>query len=85
MTTMFMILMMMMMISASALPLLPALNLSSRELDEKAPDLQNITGLVSAPYCFLSTCLTANLGSTLQTGDERAGSATTDPFGIGKK
>ncbi|XP_041820263.1 uncharacterized protein zgc:193726 [Chelmon rostratus] len=35
--------------------------------------------------CVLSTCLTANLGSALQGGDETAGGATTDPFGIGKK
>lgn len=35
--------------------------------------------------CVLSTCLTANLGSALQGGDETAGRITTDPFGIGKK
>ncbi|TDH09239.1 hypothetical protein EPR50_G00084680 [Perca flavescens] len=35
--------------------------------------------------CALSTCLTANLGASLQGGDETAGGATTDPFGIGKK
>ncbi|XP_035859662.1 uncharacterized protein zgc:193726 isoform X2 [Sander lucioperca] len=35
--------------------------------------------------CALSTCLTANLGASLQGGDETAGHATTDPFGIGKK
>nr|XP_046235395.1 uncharacterized protein zgc:193726 isoform X2 [Scatophagus argus] len=38
-----------------------------------------------ARSCVLSTCLTANLGSALQGGDEKAGGATTDPFGIGKK
>lgn len=36
-------------------------------------------------YCVLATCLTANLGSSLQGGDEKAGGDTTDPFGIGKK
>ncbi|GAA6235707.1 uncharacterized protein zgc:193726 isoform X2, partial [Lates japonicus] len=35
--------------------------------------------------CVLPTCLTVNLGSSLQGGDEKAGSATSDPFGIGKK
>ncbi|XP_068590128.1 uncharacterized protein zgc:193726 isoform X2 [Cebidichthys violaceus] len=35
--------------------------------------------------CFLATCLTANLGSSLQHGDETAGGLTTDPFGNGKK
>ncbi len=35
--------------------------------------------------CVLSTCLTANLGSALQGGDETAGGSTKDPFGIGKK
>ncbi|XP_042259550.1 uncharacterized protein zgc:193726 isoform X1 [Thunnus maccoyii] len=36
-------------------------------------------------YCVLPTCLTANLGSSLQTGDKKAGSLTSDPFGNGKK
>ncbi|XP_044041181.1 uncharacterized protein zgc:193726 isoform X3 [Siniperca chuatsi] len=35
--------------------------------------------------CILPTCLTANLGSSLQGGDQKAGGATTDPLGIGKK
>ncbi|XP_039663576.1 uncharacterized protein zgc:193726 isoform X4 [Perca fluviatilis] len=35
--------------------------------------------------CALSTCLTANLAASLQGGEETAGGATTDPFGIGKK
>uniref|UniRef100_A0A3Q3IVM2 Uncharacterized protein n=1 Tax=Monopterus albus TaxID=43700 RepID=A0A3Q3IVM2_MONAL len=35
--------------------------------------------------CFLPTCLTANLGSDLQTGDLKAGAAARDPFGAGKK
>uniref|UniRef100_A0A8C6S7T2 Uncharacterized protein n=1 Tax=Neogobius melanostomus TaxID=47308 RepID=A0A8C6S7T2_9GOBI len=35
--------------------------------------------------CLLPTCLTANLGSNLQTGDETAGKSTSDPFGNGKK
>ncbi|XP_056223803.1 uncharacterized protein zgc:193726 isoform X2 [Seriola aureovittata] len=35
--------------------------------------------------CFLPTCLTVNLGSSLQVGDETAGGATSDAFGIGKK
>ncbi|XP_050933687.1 uncharacterized protein zgc:193726 isoform X2 [Lates calcarifer] len=37
------------------------------------------------PRCVLPTCLTVNLGSSLQGGDEKAGGATSDPFGIGKK
>nr|XP_046235399.1 uncharacterized protein zgc:193726 isoform X6 [Scatophagus argus] len=41
--------------------------------------------ITGARSCVLSTCLTANLGSALQGGDEKAGGATTDPFGIGKK
>uniref|UniRef100_A0A3B4A5P1 Uncharacterized protein n=1 Tax=Periophthalmus magnuspinnatus TaxID=409849 RepID=A0A3B4A5P1_9GOBI len=35
--------------------------------------------------CPLPTCLTVNLVSSLQTGDEKAGKSTTDPLGIGKK
>ncbi|XP_033181744.1 uncharacterized protein zgc:193726 [Anabas testudineus] len=35
--------------------------------------------------CFLPTCGIVNLGSSLQRGDEKAGGATTDPFGNGKK
>ncbi|XP_034001711.1 uncharacterized protein zgc:193726 isoform X2 [Trematomus bernacchii] len=35
--------------------------------------------------CFLSTCLTANLGSSLQRGDEMAGGAASDAFGPGRK
>ncbi|XP_044199095.1 uncharacterized protein zgc:193726 isoform X1 [Thunnus albacares] len=35
--------------------------------------------------CVLPTCQTANLGSSLQTGDKTAGSLTSDPFGNGKK
>ncbi|XP_040005187.1 uncharacterized protein zgc:193726 isoform X3 [Xiphias gladius] len=49
----------------------------------------NETGLcpfvMSPQRCILPTCLTANLGSSLQVGDEKAGGATTDPFGVGKK
>nr|XP_054594328.1 uncharacterized protein zgc:193726 [Nothobranchius furzeri] len=41
--------------------------------------------LLTPQRCFLSTCLTANLGSDLQRGDEKAGSLTTDPFGNGRK
>ncbi|XP_035474913.1 uncharacterized protein LOC118291083 isoform X3 [Scophthalmus maximus] len=36
-------------------------------------------------HCLLPTCLTANLGSSLQFGDETAGVSTRDPEGIGKK
>ncbi|XP_055017111.1 uncharacterized protein zgc:193726 isoform X2 [Boleophthalmus pectinirostris] len=35
--------------------------------------------------CPLPTCLTDNLVSSLQTGDEIAGKSTTDPLGNGKK
>ncbi|KAK5921556.1 hypothetical protein CgunFtcFv8_018913 [Champsocephalus gunnari] len=35
--------------------------------------------------CVLSTCLTANLGSSLQRGDEMAGSEASDAFGPGRK
>ncbi|KAK2882769.1 uncharacterized protein zgc:193726 isoform X1 [Channa argus] len=35
--------------------------------------------------CFLPTCGTVNIGSALQVGDEKAGSATNDPYGNGKK
>ncbi|KAL7371232.1 hypothetical protein ABVT39_022354 [Epinephelus coioides] len=56
-------------------------------------DRTNITGVSTfvvspvmySPQCVLPTCLTANLGSSLQSGDETAGGATTDPFGVGKK
>ncbi|XP_058481135.1 uncharacterized protein zgc:193726 isoform X2 [Solea solea] len=60
-------------------------------------DLQfnkNITGrrnlsydlkLTFASICFLPSCALANLGHSLQTGDETAGSFTRDPFSYGKK
>uniref|UniRef100_A0AAQ5Z0Q7 Secreted protein n=1 Tax=Amphiprion ocellaris TaxID=80972 RepID=A0AAQ5Z0Q7_AMPOC len=35
--------------------------------------------------CPLSTCLTQNLGSSLQRGDETAGRDASDPLGFGKK
>ncbi|XP_039904282.1 uncharacterized protein zgc:193726 isoform X1 [Simochromis diagramma] len=35
--------------------------------------------------CFLATCGTANLVDRLQGGEEKAGDATADPFGPGKK
>ncbi|XP_058481137.1 uncharacterized protein zgc:193726 isoform X3 [Solea solea] len=61
-------------------------------------DLQfnkNITGRRNLSYdlkltfassiCFLPSCALANLGHSLQTGDETAGSFTRDPFSYGKK
>ncbi|KAL7371234.1 hypothetical protein ABVT39_022354 [Epinephelus coioides] len=44
-----------------------------------------VSPVMYSPQCVLPTCLTANLGSSLQSGDETAGGATTDPFGVGKK
>lgn len=41
--------------------------------------------LFRMPGCSLPTCQTANLGDSLQTGDEKAGKATIDPYGNGKK
>ncbi|XP_041934558.1 uncharacterized protein zgc:193726 isoform X6 [Alosa sapidissima] len=35
--------------------------------------------------CLLPTCALSNLGNSLNTGDEEAGSSTSDPHGIGKK
>ncbi|XP_035534102.1 uncharacterized protein zgc:193726 [Morone saxatilis] len=49
---------------------------------EKQETTEDVSPVVR---CFLPTCGTANLGSSLQKGDEKAGGATTDPFGIGKK
>uniref|UniRef100_A0A8D3AQT3 Uncharacterized protein n=1 Tax=Scophthalmus maximus TaxID=52904 RepID=A0A8D3AQT3_SCOMX len=42
-------------------------------------------GSYTLRHCLLPTCLTANLGSSLQFGDETAGVSTRDPEGIGKK
>ncbi|XP_054623477.1 high mobility group protein 20A isoform X3 [Dunckerocampus dactyliophorus] len=39
----------------------------------------------STNECPLSTCVTSNLGSALQGGDEKAGQSTVDPDGFGKK
>ncbi|XP_008292405.1 uncharacterized protein LOC103366447 isoform X5 [Stegastes partitus] len=44
-----------------------------------------LDGLLQSIDCPLPTCLTVNLGSTLQRGDEKAGDSTRDPFGVGKK
>ncbi|XP_035805664.1 uncharacterized protein zgc:193726 isoform X5 [Amphiprion ocellaris] len=46
----------------------------------------SITPLISVfGDCPLSTCLTQNLGSSLQRGDETAGRDASDPLGFGKK
>ncbi|XP_067437579.1 uncharacterized protein zgc:193726 [Thunnus thynnus] len=68
----------------------PATNALPQQKDDFRP---NNTGndspvspaTVQQVYCVLPTCLTANLGSSLQTGDKTAGSLTSDPFGNGKK
>lgn len=41
--------------------------------------------LFSAGGCMLPTCALSNLGNLLSSGDEIAGSSTSDPHGIGKK
>ncbi|KAL2102122.1 hypothetical protein ACEWY4_001290 [Coilia grayii] len=35
--------------------------------------------------CLLPTCALQNLGNSLNSGDEIAGSSTSDPYGVGKK
>ena len=46
---------------------------------------RTLTGASYPNLCYLPTCMTAILGSSLQIGDEIAGSSTRDPQGIGKK
>ncbi|KAK7896715.1 hypothetical protein WMY93_022040 [Mugilogobius chulae] len=56
--------------------------------NESIPAANSTDALHSRPIvtgCFLPTCLTVNLGSSLQTGDEKAGKSTSDPLGNGKK
>nr|XP_043877193.1 uncharacterized protein zgc:193726 isoform X2 [Solea senegalensis] len=60
-------------------------------LDDLQPN-ENITGDILydvehsfAPMCILPSCALANLGHSLQTGDETAGSFTRDPYSYGKK
>ncbi|XP_044199097.1 uncharacterized protein zgc:193726 isoform X3 [Thunnus albacares] len=100
MTTVFLMMMMMMVISASARPL-PAHNLSRPEFHQNVTadftgdfrpnntgNHSSISPATAGFYsinCVLPTCQTANLGSSLQTGDKTAGSLTSDPFGNGKK
>ncbi|XP_035474909.1 uncharacterized protein LOC118291083 isoform X2 [Scophthalmus maximus] len=48
-------------------------------------DTDSIPTIYTLRHCLLPTCLTANLGSSLQFGDETAGVSTRDPEGIGKK
>ncbi|XP_067110873.1 uncharacterized protein zgc:193726 isoform X2 [Osmerus mordax] len=52
---------------------------------EKSPNQPDMIVRVGAKQCILPTCMTAVLGSSLQIGDEIAGSSTRDPQGIGKK
>ncbi|XP_059182001.1 uncharacterized protein zgc:193726 [Centropristis striata] len=60
--------------------------------EDNLPRLLNISmdfsmsRIVYSEDCVLATCLTANLGSSLQRGgDQTAGGATSDPLGFGRK
>ncbi|XP_040928123.1 uncharacterized protein zgc:193726 [Betta splendens] len=67
----------------------------NQTIKEESLDLLNVwnsstneTGhrvLLARLGCMLPTCAAANLISSMQGGDEKAGSAATDPFGNGKK
>ncbi|XP_062239021.1 uncharacterized protein zgc:193726 [Platichthys flesus] len=82
------VVMMMMMMMSSAATVPSSFNNTSQE-----PNNPNVTSTSNVGYgasrsftrCSLSTCHTANLMSSLQTGDETAGGAASDPYGIGKK
>nr|XP_033958489.1 uncharacterized protein zgc:193726 isoform X2 [Pseudochaenichthys georgianus] len=83
--------MMMMVIMVSTAPLPPSLLRCDGNSTETLC-LQNITKEINSTtsrrfyaQCVLSTCLTANLGSSLQRGDEMAGREASDPFGPGRK
>ncbi|XP_067347188.1 uncharacterized protein zgc:193726 isoform X2 [Channa argus] len=91
---------MMMMVMVSAAPSHPTDVLSSHgdqvtlvlneEENSTRKDTINITisdfpKISVFQRCFLPTCGTVNIGSALQVGDEKAGSATNDPYGNGKK
>ncbi|XP_068590129.1 uncharacterized protein zgc:193726 isoform X3 [Cebidichthys violaceus] len=83
---------MMMVVSVSAGPLPPSVNStvtegnSTRvEFHQHVNNTEDDITRSNDARCFLATCLTANLGSSLQHGDETAGGLTTDPFGNGKK
>ncbi|XP_035003515.1 uncharacterized protein zgc:193726 isoform X7 [Hippoglossus stenolepis] len=79
------VMMMMMMLSAAPLP--PSLNNSSLEFHHLNMTFMSDfrVMLQSSVRCLLPTCLTTNLVSGLQFGDETAGRATSDPYGNGKK
>nr|XP_040030102.1 uncharacterized protein zgc:193726 [Gasterosteus aculeatus aculeatus] len=79
-----MMLMMVVFISAGHLP--PPL-MSSHLLNIREGNSTSVSPVAPpiARRCVFSTCLTANLGSSLQVGDEEAGAAASDPFGNGKK
>ncbi|XP_069375960.1 uncharacterized protein [Paralichthys olivaceus] len=83
------VVMTMMMLSAAPLP--PSLNNSRFEFDHFNETMDVLSmNFPQGPWpslsrCALSTCLTTNLVSSMQSGDETAGSATSDPYGIGKK
>ncbi|XP_035003511.1 uncharacterized protein zgc:193726 isoform X3 [Hippoglossus stenolepis] len=85
------VMMMMMMLSAAPLP--PSLNNSSfffiHSLEFHHLNMTFMSDfrvmLQSSVRCLLPTCLTTNLVSGLQFGDETAGRATSDPYGNGKK
>ncbi|XP_042565953.1 uncharacterized protein zgc:193726 [Clupea harengus] len=48
-------------------------------------DAGSYHGPSGAGGCMLPTCALSNLGNLLSSGDEIAGSSTSDPHGIGKK
>uniref|UniRef100_A0A3P8Y5E4 Uncharacterized protein n=1 Tax=Esox lucius TaxID=8010 RepID=A0A3P8Y5E4_ESOLU len=43
------------------------------------------TKMMSLSRCMISLCTLNNLGHSMQFGDEKAGEATKDPHGIGKR
>ncbi|XP_035003516.1 uncharacterized protein zgc:193726 isoform X8 [Hippoglossus stenolepis] len=78
------VMMMMMMLSAAPLP--PSLNNSSLEFHHlNMTFMSDFRVMLQSVRCLLPTCLTTNLVSGLQFGDETAGRATSDPYGNGKK
>ncbi|XP_034145871.1 uncharacterized protein zgc:193726 [Esox lucius] len=44
-----------------------------------------LTKMMSLSRCMISLCTLNNLGHSMQFGDEKAGEATKDPHGIGKR
>ncbi|KAL0962725.1 hypothetical protein UPYG_G00344510 [Umbra pygmaea] len=62
-----------------------SLQLNTTDNSTEMTSFSKTTFSVWVRGCPFSTCLISNLGSSMQDGDEKAGSASTDPFGIGKK